>query len=89
VAINKGTAVIELAQAYGVRVADSGAGAVLYAGDDQTDEDAFVQLRQRWPESVTVRVGEMGAEADRTAAEFIVADPSEMRRLLEWLAAMR
>lgn len=58
-----------------------GAGAVVFFGDDRTDEDAFVSLRG---EDVGVRVGD-GA----TSARFRVADPGEVRAALEMLADRR
>ena len=53
-------------------------GALLYAGDDVTDERAFATLR---PQDVTVRVGP-GA----TAARFRVADTQEVAALLAGIA---
>jgi len=60
-----------------------GADAVLFAGDDTTDEDAFAVLR---PEAgdVGVKVGE-GA----TAAGHRVADPAAVSVLLAHLASLR
>jgi trehalose 6-phosphate phosphatase len=97
VSVDKGTAVLALAERLGATGDDA---SLLYAGDDRTDEDAFRRLRERLPRAVTVRVagrggGERG-EKDRaddarpdTHAEFVVRDPAEMRELLEWLAAVR
>ena len=59
--------------------------AVLYAGDDVTDEDAFRRLRGEVPGAVTVRVGSPDVE---TAAEFVVDDPAAVRGMLERLAAL-
>lgn len=89
--INKGTATAALAAQLGVRSEDGSAvGAVFYAGDDRTDEDAFRLLRERAGEAVTVHVGSSLTEAATpTAAEFLVADPAEMLRLLEWLVTRR
>jgi alpha,alpha-trehalase len=53
----------------------------LYLGDDLTDEDAFRALAGRGL-TVAVRDGER-----RTAADFALADPEEVRRFLEWLSA--
>ena len=55
--------------------------AVLYAGDDVTDEDAFRALS---PRDVTVKVG-----PGETAARFRVADPQEVAVLLTRLADLR
>ncbi len=51
--------------------------AVLYAGDDSTDEDAFVALADA---GITIKVG-----PDVTAAHYMVRDIEEMTRLLEAL----
>ncbi len=58
-----------------------GASAVLYFGDDVTDEDAFARLQGP---DVAVKVG-----AGETAAPFRIADPTEVARRLARLAAMR
>lgn len=55
--------------------------AVVFIGDDVTDEDGFRALK---PGDVGVKVGE-----GETAAEFRVADPAEAVRLLAALAAAR
>ncbi|WP_104435863.1 trehalose-phosphatase [Kineococcus xinjiangensis] len=55
--------------------------AILYAGDDVTDEDAFRVLGER---DVTVKVG-----TGETAARFRVADPEEFAELLTRLADLR
>ncbi len=52
----------------------------IYIGDDSTDEDAFSVL----PRGITVRVGENSA----SLAEYSVADSDEVRRFLQWLAAV-
>jgi trehalose 6-phosphate phosphatase len=57
-----------------------GAAAVVYLGDDRTDEDAFRALP---PGDVTVKVGE-----GETGARFRVADPAAVIPLLEELAAL-
>ena len=95
VGIHKGTAVLELASALGVRNATGAlAGSLLYAGDDRTDEDAFRALRSltgdRARDPVTVHVG--GSEPNNvvaTDAEFIVRDPTAVGELLDWLASVR
>ena len=90
VAINKGTAIIELANLLGVFEGRSLRGSVLYAGDDSTDEDAFRLLRERSAESVTVHVGHGQYGTDTaTAAEYLVPDPPALRELLEWLLSVR
>jgi trehalose 6-phosphate phosphatase len=72
--VNKGLALDVLRE----RVA---ADAVLFAGDDVTDETAFARLR---PGDVGVKVGD-GA----TAAEHRVAGPPDVAALLELLLASR
>jgi trehalose-phosphatase len=97
VAVDKGTAVLALADRLG---ALGDAASLLYAGDDRTDEDAFRRLRAKAPRAVTVRVlgaadgeaeqtGTARGQAPPTAAEFVVRDTVEMRELLEWVAAVR
>jgi trehalose-phosphatase len=83
VEIDKGTAAILLAEELGA-LADTAS--ILCAGDDRTDEDMFRALRARQPRAVTVWVG-AAASADRTAAQFHVADPTAMCELL--LAVLR
>jgi len=82
--VDKGTAVLRLALHLGALKNGS---SLVFAGDDQTDEDAFRALRVRVPGAVTVRV----THGDNlpTAAEFTVRDPEEMRLFLEWLLAAR
>jgi trehalose-phosphatase len=84
VRVNKGTAVLALASSVGGLADDA---SVLYAGDDATDEDAFVALRERTPRAVTLHVNGEGSRD--TAAEYIVSDPMEMGSLLAWLAELR
>ncbi len=55
--------------------------AVLFIGDDATDEDAFAALR---PQDVGVRVG-----SAESVAEFSVRDPVVVRQVLASLAAER
>lgn len=83
VRVDKGTAVFSLAQRLGGLDADA---ALLFVGDDRTDEDAFRVLRHRAPHAVTVRVAD-DAGAD-TIAEFIVPDPPAVRALLETLGRL-
>ena len=87
VSADKGTASLEFADRLGAL--QSGA-SLLCAGDDRTDEDAFVALRGLRPGFVTVRVRERAHDdSPRTAAEFEVSDPDEFRRLLELVAERR
>ncbi len=81
VRIDKGTAVFELARELGALSDDA---ALLFAGDDVTDEDAFRVLRARVPRAVTVRVGTGAA----TAAEFTVGSTDDVRALLLRLARL-
>jgi trehalose-phosphatase len=88
VAIDKGIAAVDFAAMLG---ALAGTGAVLCAGDDRTDEDAFRALRTSYPASVTIHVTRPDGASGRyeTAAEFTVAGTEEMLMLLEWLASYR
>jgi trehalose 6-phosphate phosphatase len=81
VRVNKGTAVYRLARDLGA-VADDAA--LLFAGDDVTDEDAFRLLRAHVPRAVTVHVG----DGVGTAAEFTVASPNEVYELLQRIASL-
>jgi len=58
-----------------------GRSAAIYIGDDNTDEHAFATLT---PVDVGIKVGP-GA----TLARFRVADPSQVRQVLTWLAQRR
>jgi trehalose 6-phosphate phosphatase len=53
----------------------------VYVGDDVTDEDAFRSLAGRGI-TLAVRDGDR-----RTAADFVLADPDDVRRFLVWLCA--
>ena len=91
--VNKGTAILDLARLLGI-VRDGPAaerlGAVLYVGDDRTDEDAFRLLRVARPDSVTVHVGGGTlSTGERTAAELLVPETHAVLELLVWLAAAR
>jgi trehalose 6-phosphate phosphatase len=57
-----------------------GAGAVVFVGDDETDEDVF---RAAAPGDVTVRVG-----PGETAARYRAADPAEVIDLLGRIASL-
>ena len=57
-----------------------GAAAVVFAGDDETDEDVF---RAAAPSDVTVRVG-----PGETAARYRAADPAEVIDLLGRIATV-
>lgn len=82
--VNKGTAAVSFAE----RVGAIPNGSVLYAGDDQTDEDAFRAVRARHSRAVTIRVLEPSENqsSGATEAEFVLASPDELRRLLEWVS---
>jgi trehalose-phosphatase len=81
--IDKGTAVLDLADRVGALLDTA---SLLYAGDDSTDEDAFVALSTRAPRAVTVRVeAEEDEQPADTAAEFRIAGSGEVGRLLRLL----
>jgi trehalose-phosphatase len=86
---NKGTASIALIEKLD-QLDGSEAEALMYAGDDSTDEDAFAALRGRYSRAVTVRVGSGGGQPARDSeAEFQLASPESLRTVLEWLLARR
>ena len=81
---NKGDAALEvIAGVTGDR--DMSDASILFAGDDVTDEDAFVALRE-YPASVTVRVGDA---SQATAARYALASPREVHELLALIVAER
>lgn len=80
--VNKGTVALRLMR----ELANDGA-AVVYLGDDATDEDAFASLRASAPDAVTARV--TNDDGTRTAAEFSLEDTNAVTRFLKWLAAQR
>jgi trehalose-phosphatase len=75
--VNKGTASVALIRRLD---AATSAASIAYLGDDETDEDAFRQLRAEWPHAVAVRVG--GPITRASAAEFTLADHHAVRDLL-------
>lgn len=81
--VNKGTVALRLVR----ELTHHGTGAVVYVGDDATDEDAFRSLRESVQRSVTARV--TNDDGARTAAEFSLEDTSAVMRFLWWLAAER
>lgn len=79
--VDKGRAVMQLVRECG---ADAPGAAVLFAGDDVTDEHAFLALAAEVPDAVTIRI----ARADEpTAARFRLQSPAELAAVLEQLAA--
>jgi trehalose-phosphatase len=84
VAVDKGTAVLVLAERLGAGV---DAASVLFAGDDVTDEDAMRALR-RWRAGV-VTIHVEGEERRETSAEFRAGSPGELGKWLAALASMR
>lgn len=85
--VNKGTACLDIAERLG---AFRDGASLLSAGDDRTDEDAFIALRAARPRFVTVRVREAGrADVPATAAEFDLPDPESFCELLEAIRALR
>jgi trehalose 6-phosphate phosphatase len=54
---------------------------VIYVGDDATDEDAFRSIA----DGITVKVRAAGAE---TAAQYLLENPPEVRKFLEWIDAI-
>jgi trehalose 6-phosphate phosphatase len=77
---NKGTAVLELLRRAGARRA-------LYAGDDETDLDAFAGLSQAGLEhAVRIAVASDEAPAELEArADYVVSEPAELAALLKQL----
>ena len=80
--VDKGTAVVSLARRLGAGVPGS---AVLFAGDDRTDEDAFRRLGV-FSNVVTVRVG---SPEVATHARWRVDAPADVHALLQTLLASR
>lgn len=73
---DKGKAVAWLHERFGVPLA-------IYVGDDRTDEDALEEVRRTGGLGIVV-----GTPQWPTAASYRVADPDEVDRLLEALAAI-
>ena len=84
--VDKGTAVVSLANDLGALTEWA---SVLCAGDDRTDEDAFLAIRAAKPDSVTIRVFDDEPSSAPTAAEFGIVDPDQMRELLERILDLR
>lgn len=80
--VNKGTAVLALAERLG-----GSDGAVVFIGDDRTDEDAFRAIRRRWHRSLTVRV--VAGDPVPSEAEFRVEGTEGARDLLEQILHLR
>ncbi len=78
IAWDKGKAVLWLLHALGLEGPDA---LGLYVGDDVTDEDAFVALRDQ---GVGILVA---AQARPTRAHYLLRDPAEVRQFLAALAA--
>lgn len=81
--VNKGTVALRLTR----ELVQGGRGAVVYVGDDATDEDAFTSLRASVPAAVTARV--TNDDGVRTAAEFSLENTAAVTQFLAWLAVRR
>lgn len=81
--VDKGHAALRLARASGTSAPDA---SILFAGDDVTDENAFLSLAREMPHAVTVRVA---ASDGPTAARFRVPSPSVLASALEKIAEER
>ena len=79
VSVDKGTAVYRLAGDLG---ALRDGASLFFAGDDETDEDAFELLRATCPNAVTLQVG----TRSHTSAEYVVATPDDVFALLKRIA---
>ena len=79
ISVDKGTAVVRLASDLGALRDDA---SLFFAGDDETDEDAFALLRVKCPNAVTLQVG----MRQHTSAEYVVATPDDVRALLQRIA---
>lgn len=86
VRVDKGTAAVALVR----QLAPQHDAAVLYAGDDRTDEDAFAALRREWPAAMTIRIAPENEEAPAaSAAEYLLPDVDAMGAFLAQLARQR
>jgi trehalose-phosphatase len=74
--VDKGTAIQRVAGALGALNDDA---SMLFAGDDATDEDAFLLLRSQYPRAVTIHIGDQ----EETAAEFRLAAPEQLYTRLQ------
>lgn len=81
--VSKGTVSVRLAR----ELVPAGRGAVVYLGDDATDEDAFTSLRASVAGAVTARV--TNGDGARTDAEFSLDDTAAVAGFLEWLTVAR
>ena len=81
-ATGKGAAALEFVRDIAARN-DVETPSILFAGDDITDEDAFEAL-SRFPQAVTVRVGD--ADAD-SAARYAMDSPGDVHQLIASIAA--
>ena len=84
VAVDKGTAVRELAERLGASMPGA---SIVFAGDDATDEDAMRALRGWHPDAVTIHV--RGVAEWSSAAELEVESPAALAVWLESLARLR
>jgi trehalose 6-phosphate phosphatase len=73
--VDKGTGIARVARELG---AVDDRAAILFAGDDVTDEDAFRYLRAHYPRAVTIYVGDQ----QTTAAEFRFTTLDQVRDVL-------
>ena len=89
--INKGTALLELAEALGVSDhRGTLGGSLLYAGDDRDGRRCVsrASARRQWS-AITVHVGEGSSQSGtRTDAEFAAPDPPALSDLLEWFVSI-
>ena len=89
-AVNKGTALLELANELGIFHEGVLRGSILYAGDDRTDEDAFLALPRPPANAITLHVGKADLpEGLRTNAEFMLGDTLAVHEFLKWLLSRR
>ena len=81
--VDKGTASLALLH----HLAGGASAAVLYAGDDRTDEDAFAALRTAVPGAITIRIAPATDDAPvTTTAEFLLPHVEAMGAFLGLLA---